>query len=157
MIVVTQAVPSYFRDTDVYHSANGTNEGFTAVDRFRIWGRPLEKRRGFVDLTIIPTDKPLFVNNIYDNPIFYGSSDISLTSTKQEVLPVTVNGQTVFALSQQPNDSTSIMAWVNGVKITSGVDYTITGPTDQIFTYIPSVSNPPLITTDTLEVWYILI
>lgn len=157
MVIVTQGVPSYFRDTEISHSANGTNEGFTALDRFRVLGRPLEKRRGKVDTVAAPTDKPVFVNNIYDDPIFFGSSDVSLTSEKQEVLPVTVNGQTVFALSMRPLDPSTVQVFLNGVKLTYGVNYTITGSTDQVLTYIPSVSNPVLLTTDTVEVFYSLI
>ena len=161
MVIVTKAVPAYFRDTDILHSASGTNEGYTAVDRYRVWGRPLEKRRGQVDVSNPPlNDRPLFINDIYDDPIFYGSSDINLTSLYQETLPITTNGQTVFALSKRPLDPTTVMAFVRGVKLVYGTDYTVSGTTDQVFTYLaipaPS-SNPPLLTTDTLEVWYALL
>ncbi len=157
MVIVTQGVPAYFRDTEISHSANGTNEGFTALDRFRVMGRPLEKRRGTVDLTSLPTDKPLFVNNIFDNPIFFGSSDPSLSSTKQEVLPVTSNGQTVFTLSMRPLDPTTVQLFVNGVKISYGTNYTVSGSTNQTLTYIVSGSNPALLTTDVVEAWYVLL
>jgi len=158
MIVVTHAMPSYFRDTDVVHSANGTNEGYTAVDRFRVWGRPLEKRRRNIDLTQIPTEPPVFVNNIYDNPIFFGSSDISLTSVKQETLPVTTNGQTAFSLSLRPVDPTTVIMWINGVKQAYGLNYTVDGITNQDLTYIPDPPTAPnLIVTDVVEVWYVLL
>jgi hypothetical protein len=158
MIIVIQGVPAYFRDTDVLHSANGTNEGFTAVDRFRIWGRPLEKRKGQVDIVNTPlNDPPLFVNNIYDDPIFFGSSDINLTSVKQEVLIVTVNGQTTFALTERPLQANTVMAFLRGIKLTYGADYTITGPTGQILNYIATTTNPILETDDTLEIWYVLL
>jgi len=158
MVIVTQATPAYFRDTDILHSANGTNEGFTALDRFRIWGRPIEKRRAQLDVsTATLTDKPLFVNNIYDDPIFYGSSDMNLASLKQELLPITVNGQTVFTLSNRPIDPTTVMLFVRGVKLVYGIDYTVGGITDQTVTYIVSGSNPPLLTTDTLEAWFMLL
>lgn len=158
MVIVTKAVPAYFRDTDVLHSASGTGEGFTAVDRFRIWGRPLEKRRGGVDTVSPPlTDRPLFLNDIYDNPTFFGSSDVNLTSLKQEKLPVTVNGQTAFTLSFRPLDPTTVIMWVRGVKLLYGTDYVVSGPTNQDLTHLsipaPS-SNPPLLTTDDVEVWY---
>jgi len=161
MVIVTRAVPSYFRDTDILHSASGTGEGFTAVDRFRVWGRPLEKRRGDVDTVSPPlNDRPLFVNDIYDDPIFYGSSDINLTSLKQETLPITSNGQTAFTLSSRPLDPTTVMMFVNGVKLKYGTDYIVGGTTDQDLTHLsipaPS-SNPPLKTTDVLEVWYALL
>lgn len=156
MVIVTQGVPTYFRDTDISHSANGTNEGFSALDRFRVLGRPLEKRRGKVDTTSVPTDKPLFVNNIFDDPIFFGSSDVSLTSSKQEVLAV-ANAQTVFALTNRPLDPTTVQVYLNGVKLAYGVNYTVTGPTNQILTYIPTLSNPPLLATDILECWYNLL
>jgi hypothetical protein len=157
MVIVTQAAPAYFRDTDVLHSADGTNEGFTALDRFRVWGRPLEKRRGKVDTSILPTDRPLFVNNIFDDPIFFGSSDISLTSVEQETLPITVNGQTILNLSLRPLDPTTVQAFVNGVKINYGTNYTVGGVTNQTLTYIVSGSNPALLTTDVFEVWYVLL
>ncbi len=161
MVIVTQAVPSYFKDTNVSHSASGTNEGFTAVDRYRLLGKPLEKRRGFVDLTIVPSGQPIFNNNIYDNPLYYGSSDVSLNAQKQETLPVTVDGQTVFTLSQRPLDPTAVMMWLNGVKMRYGVDYTVGGVSNQTVTFNPSPSNlnpdtPGLLTTDTCEFWYLL-
>lgn len=156
MIIVTQGVPTYFRDTDISHSANGTNEGFSALDRFRVLGRPLEKRRGKVDTTSVPTDKPLFVNNIFDDPIFFGSSDVSLTSSKQEVLTV-ANAQTVFALTNRPLDPITVQVYLNGIKLAYGTNYTVTGPTNQILTYIPTLSNPALLATDVLECWYNLL
>ena len=158
MVIVTRAVPAYFRDTDVLHSASGINEGFTALDRFRIWGRPLEKRRGTVDVaSSVPGEAPLFVNDIYDDPIFFGSSDIGSTSPYQEILPITSAGQTAFTLTQRPLDPVTVMAWARGVKLVYGVDYTVTGFTDQDLTYIVHAANPALLLTDTLEVWYILL
>jgi hypothetical protein len=154
MIIVTQASPAYFRENDILHSANGTNEGFTAIERYRIWGRPLEKVRDLTDLSLLPTDKPLFINDIFDNPLFFGSSDISLNSYKQEVLPVTVNGQTVFTLSARPLQPGFVQAYARGIKLTYGVDYVVSGTTNQTLTYIVSGSNPALVTTDTLEVFY---
>ncbi len=154
MFIVTQAVPSYFKETNVSHSAAGTNEGFTAVDRYRLLGKPLEKRRGFVDTNILPVPPPLFVNNIFDNPLFFGSSDISLNAQKQITLPVTSNGQISFSLPTRPLDPTAVQLFLNGIKLQSGVNYTVSGTTNQTLTYIVSLSNPPLETTDTLEVWY---
>jgi hypothetical protein len=159
MVVVTQAVPAYFRDSDIAHSASGTNEGFTAVDRYRVLGRPLEKRRGYVDTTVQPSAQPVFVNKIYDNPLFYGSSDIPLISQTQEVLPVTVIDQTTFTLSQRPLDPASVQLYLNGVKLTYGTNYTVGGVTNQTVTYLPSPPlgpNPPLETTDVVEAWYLL-
>lgn len=153
MVIVTQAIPAYFRDTDIYHSASGINEGFTAVDRFRLLGKPLEKRRGGVDTSITPSDKPLFVNRIYDNPLYFGSSDVSLSSPKQEIIPVTVAGQTIFTLGARPLDPATVQFYLNGVKQTYGVDYTVGGLTNQTLTYVP---GPPTVLTDTIELWYIL-
>lgn len=158
MLIVTQAVPAYFRDTDILHSANGTNEGFTAVDRYRIWGRPIEKRRGRLDAASVPlNDPPLFVNNIFDDPIFFGSSDINLTSALQEILPITSNGQTAFTLTERPLQANIVMAFLRGVKLAYGVDYTVSGPSSQDLTFIPSGSNPPVAIGDTFEVFYILL
>ena len=156
MFIVTQAVPSYFRETNVSHSAAGTNEGYTAIDRYRLLGKPLEKRRGFVDTSILPVPPPLFVTNIYDNPLFYGSSDVSLNSQEQVTIPVTSNGQTVLTLPKRPLDPTAVQMFLNGVKLQNGVNYTIGGTTNQTVTYIVSGSNPPLQTTDIAEFWYLL-
>ena len=156
MVIVTQAVPAYFRDTDVVHSASGANEGYTAVDRFRILGKPLEKRRGYVDTSVLPSDKPVFVNSIFDNPLLFGSSDVSLNSQKQEILPVTFNGQTLFTLSARPLDPLAVQLYLNGVKLAYGVNYTVGGTTNQTVTYIPSILVPTLFTTDLLEAWYLL-
>jgi len=158
MVIVTQGVPGYFRDTDIVHSASGAGEGFTAVDRFRLLGRPLEKKRGTVVATAatVPAAKPLFQNNVFDDPLFFGSSDVSLTSQKQELLPVTTSGQTSFSLSLRPLDPTAVQLFLNGVKLKYGIDYTVSGVTDQNVTYIPSASNPALTITDILESWYLL-
>jgi hypothetical protein len=157
MLIVTQGSPAYFRDTEVLHSANGTNEGFTAADRFRLWGRPLEKRRGGVDLSSIPGDKPLFVNAIYDDPTFFGSSDISTTSYNQSTITIASNGQTVLQLPSRPLTPQSVMVWLNGIKLTAGVNYTVSGPDGRTLTYVPTLANPELTTSDTLEVFYPLL
>lgn len=154
MLIVTQASPAYFRETEVVHSAAGHNEGYTAADRFRVWGRPLEKRRGGVDTTVVPTARPVFVNDIWDDPIFYGSSDPSTQAFRQETIAISADGQTSFpnALSDRPLDYTTVQAWLNGVKLQYGVDYTISGsPLYRDFNYL---AIPPLLTTDVLEVWY---
>lgn len=158
MVVVTQAIPSYFRDTDIVHSASGAGEGYTAVDRFRVLGRPLEKRRGGVNVGpgVVPVSKPLFENRIFDNPLFFGSSDVSLTSQKQELLAIASVGQTSFSLTLRPLDPTAVQLYLNGVKLKYGVDYTVGGVTDQTLTYVPSASNPVLQVTDVLEAWYLL-
>lgn len=151
MVIVTQAAPAYFRDSEIVHSASGANEGFTAADRYRIMGRPLEKRRGFVDMTVIPNIPPLFVNNIYDNPLFFGSSDIPTIGQKQVPITISSDGQTVFTLPVRPLDPIAVQVYLNGIKLEYGVNYTVNGTTNQTLTYIGSVSNPSLVTTDTLE------
>jgi hypothetical protein len=159
MFIVTQATPAYFRETEVVHSAAGVNEGFTAADRFRIWGKPLEKRRGGVDTTVVPVAAPIFVNDVWDDPIFFGSSDPNLTSMKQEVLPIAADGQVFFpdGLSARPLDPTTVQAWLNGVKLTYGIDYTVGGPPlNRDFTYVPTGIPPvTLVTTDLIELWYV--
>lgn len=157
MFIVTQASPSYFRGTEVIHSASGINEGFTAVDRFRIWGKPLEKNRRGVDMTVVPSAKPLFVNDVWDDPIFYGSSDPNLSSFKQEAVTVSSNGQTSFpnALSERPLDPETVQAYLNGVKLQYGTDYEIGGPPfNRDLTYM---GVPSLLTTDIIEVWYAML
>lgn len=155
MVVVTHAVPAYFRDTDILHSANGTNEGYTAVDRFRIHGRPLERRREVVNTSVLPTERPLFINRVFDDPTLFGSSDVSLVTQKQATLTVAANGQTVFALPGRPLDPATVQLFLNGVKLQYGVDYTVTGSTNQVLTY-SGVTNPTLNTNDILEVFYVL-
>ncbi len=156
MVVVTQAAPAYFRDNEIVHSASGAGEGFTAVDRFRLSGKPLEKRRGKIDLLSLPADKPLFVNKIYDDPVFYGSSDLPMITPESETLAISVLGQTAFSLSLRPLDPSTVQIFLNGVKLAYGVDYTIDGATNQDVTYL---ANPPtlpdLLVTDDLEAWYI--
>lgn len=156
MVVVTQAAPAYFRDTEIVHSASGAGEGFTAADRFRLSGRPLEKRRGRVDTSVVPADRPVFVNKIFDNPLYFGSSDVPLTAQEQEILPVLAAGDTSFTLSARPLDPAGVQLYLNGVKLAYGVNYTVGGTTNQTVTYIPSTSSPALVTTDVLEAWYIL-
>jgi len=155
MVIVTHAVPAYFRDTDIVHSAAGTNEGFTAVDRYRLLGRPLEKRRGSVDLSVQPSEKPLFINKIFDNPLFFGSSDVPPLSQKQETLAAAA-GQTAFLLTERPLDPVAVQVYLNGVKLSYGTNYTVGGVTNQNLTYIPSGTNPPLLATDVVEAWYVL-
>lgn len=156
MVVVTQAVPAYFRDTEIVHSASGAGEGFTAVDRFRLSGRPLEKRRGGVDTSARPAGRPLFVNKIFDDPLFYGSSDVPLTAQKQEVLPVPSAGATAFTLSKRPLDPAGVQLYLNGVKLAYGANYTVGGATGRDVTYIVTPSSPSLNVTDVLEAWFIL-
>jgi hypothetical protein len=156
MVVVTQAVPAYFRDSEIVHSASGANEGFTAVDRFRLLGKPLEKRRGRVDVDVLPSDKPLYVNKIFDNPLFFGSSDFTLVAMKQETVLVTVAGQTAFLLSKRPLDPTAVQMFVNGVKLQYGVDYSVNGVENKNVTYFPSPPvHPTIVLGDIVEFWYV--
>lgn len=158
MVIVTKGIPSYFRDTDILHSANGTGEGFTAMDRFRIWGRPLEKRNARIPVEgLAPNDPPLFVNDIFNDPIFFGSSDVSMTSPEQAVLAVTVPNQTNFTLPARPSDPETVQVFLRGVKLTYGTDYTVGGPTNQDLVLTGSVANPLPSPGDTLEVWYLLL
>jgi hypothetical protein len=155
MIVVTQGVPGYFRDTNIQHSANGTGEGFTALDRFRLRGKPLEKRRTQVSTTLIPSDKPLFVQSTKT-----GSGDQSQIFQKQETLAVTVNGQTAFVLTEFPLDPTAVEMFVNGIKQQFGIAYTVggIGLTNKDVTYIPNPpSVPNLIIGDICEFWYLVL
>ena len=157
LFIVTEAIPSYFRDTEVVHSITGVNEGYTAADRFRIWGRPLEKKRGGVNTSIVPSGKPVFVNNVWDDPILFGSSDLPLEANKQETLPVISDGQTTFSLSYRPLDPTTVMAWLNGNKLQYDIDYIVTGgPTYQTLIYNPTLVPPALTIKlgDILEVYY---
>lgn len=159
MLVVTHAVPAYFRDNEILHSASGLNEGYTAVERYRLLGKPLEKRRASVDLNVLPANPPLFVNKIYDNPLFYGSSDLPLVSVKQETATVTSAGQTSFSLSQRPLEPTSVQMYLNGVKLQygAGADYTVSGATNQTVTYYPSYPvHPPINLGDVVEFWYVV-
>jgi hypothetical protein len=158
MIVATNAIPAYFKETELEHSANGIGEGYSALDRFRCLGHPLEKRRGQVDLNISPTRKAIFETKITSNDKDFGSSDAALLGVVQESLTITSDGQTAFQLSNDPADVTTVMLFARGVKLTYGIDYTIGGPglNDNDITYIPSFpTNPPLVTTDTLEAWYV--
>jgi hypothetical protein len=157
MIVVTEGIPAYFRDTEIVHSANGTNEGYTALDRFRILGRPLEKRRGQIDTSVLPSNKPLFNNLVTTDPVLFGSSDVPLVTPTQFTLPVTIDGQTTFTLPSRPLDPLTVQMWVNGVKMAYGTNYTVGGPNNLTLTYIVTGSSPALITTDVVEFWYILL
>jgi hypothetical protein len=112
-----------------------------------------------VDTTVVPVAAPIFVNDVWDDPIFFGSSDPNLTSMKQEVLPIAADGQVFFpdGLSARPLDPTTVQAWLNGVKLTYGIDYTVGGPPlNRDFTYVPTGIPPvTLVTTDLIELWYV--
>lgn len=161
MVIVTEAIPAYFRKTDLIHSANGAGEGFTAIDRYRIWGRPIEKRRGEMNIDSAPiSDQPLFNNEIYDDPLFFGSSDVNPQAVKQEKLIVTTNGQTIFNLSERPLNPHSLMLFRNGNMLEQGDDYTLSGVTLQTLTIIPTAvfeDNPPLTTDEVLVAFYLVL
>jgi hypothetical protein len=65
----------------------------------------------------------------------------------QETLPTT-NGQTLFTLSETPQDSAAVEMFVNGIKQDYGTDYTASGAT---VTY----TGVSLISSDIVEFWYI--
>ena len=66
-----------------------------------------------------------------------------------EALLISTDGQTVFTLSQQPDNPSLVLVTVNGAKYTYGADFTILGTTltwqNVLF---------PLETTDCLEIYY---
>ncbi len=152
LIIITQAVPSYFRDTELSHSANGTGEGYTSVDRFRIMGRPLEKRRDSVDLSIKPVGKPLYQNKFFDNINLFGTGDVPNMPIENSLLSISNDGQTSFTLNSMPLDPNSVQLYLNGVKLTTGQDFTISGFGNMTLSYTSPIQ---LLTTDKLEVWYV--
>ena len=152
MVVVTHAIPNYFRESEVYHSASGIGEGYTAVDRYRILGKPLERKNVAIDVSLTPSPEPLFNTRIYDDPIFYGSADINTTAQESETLSVIADGQTSFTLSYRPLSSTAVQLFLNGIKLENGVSYSLSGSSYQNLTYTGSVS---LMMSDVLEAWYL--
>lgn len=71
------------------------------------------------------------------------------SSQKQETLTVSTNGQASFTLSQTPADSTAVHLYLNGIKQQYGIDYTVSNKTI-------SYTGVSLLTTDKLEVWYLI-
>jgi len=74
---------------------------------------------------------------------------ISSTSEKQETITITSPGQTIFNLTETPNDVTTVEMFVNGNKQQYGVEYSVTNTT---VTYAGPLT---LQTTDVAEFWYI--
>jgi hypothetical protein len=69
---------------------------------------------------------------------------------EQETVPVIINGQSSFNLSQQPLENDAVQMVVNGIKQQYGVDYTVSSG---IANY---TGTPALITADAVEFWYIV-
>jgi hypothetical protein len=151
MIVLTQAAPAYFRDSEIVHSASGIGEGYTAIDRYRCLGHPLEKRRTKVNIDILPTGKSLFVNKIFNDPLVWGSADLPLITQEQETIAVTSAGQTGFTLAIRPNDPTTVQMFINGVKQQYGTDYTVGSVTPTGVVYSGALT---LNTSDIVEFFY---
>jgi hypothetical protein len=67
-----------------------------------------------------------------------------------ETLPVTVNGQILFTLSENPLAATTVNMFVNGLRQSYGTDFTISGTA---VTFIsPTLS---LTTSDKVDFWYV--
>lgn len=67
-----------------------------------------------------------------------------------ETLPVTINGQTAFTLSQTPIQSSSLQMFLNGLRLQRGTDYSSSN------TSVTYTGTPPLETTDIVEFWYLV-
>jgi len=152
MVVVTQAVANYMRDTEICHSANGTGEGFTAIDRFRVTGRPLEKVLPKVNVADRPSPPALFNTRVYDNSLFYGSADVNPIAQFCEILSISVSGQTAFSLTNRPISPSAVILFLNGLKLQYGVSFSLSGPSNQTLTY---TGVETLVPTDVLEAWYV--
>jgi hypothetical protein len=158
MVVVTQASYAYMKDSDLAHSANGLNMGFTAMDVYRVMGRPLEKH-GFqitnIDLTgLKPGPRPKFQNKVYDDPIFYGSSDAPMVATYQQRMDATSDEQVEFTpLSARPTVPNTVQMFHNGVKLVYGLDYEVEGTTNQTVRYLNTAI--PMRIGDIVEFWYL--
>jgi hypothetical protein len=153
LILVTQAAPAYFKDSEIAHSANGLGMGYSAVDRYRIAGRPLERSPAKVSADVIPGAKPLFQNKIYDDPIFFGSADVPPVSTYQETV-VGTNNFTTFSITNRPISANTVQMFLNGVKLRYGTDYTVGGVNDKVVTYLSS-TVVPIVSSDVVEFWYV--
>lgn len=73
--------------------------------------------------------------------------DIPTTQQKQEKITVT-NGQTSFSLSEAPLQANATVMYINGLKQTYGVDYTISGS-------LVSYLGVALQSSDSVEFWYL--
>jgi len=69
---------------------------------------------------------------------------------RQEVVPVSIDGQTSFTLSQPTTSDSTVEMWVNGVKQAYGIDYSVVGAS---VTYTGATT---ILTTDVLEFWYVI-
>lgn len=97
---------------------------------------------------------PIFFDILRQTIAFIPASTISgggtPVDTQFELLPVTIDGQTSFALSQAPTVSINLTKlFVNGVKMARTIDYTISGTTLNFVS-----TRFSLKTTDRVEFYY---
>jgi len=109
------------------------------------------KRKIYIDgqqsdnVASAPSGSKLFSVNASDSELAWGN-----VLDQQEVVTVTVDGQTAFNLSYMPLDTTAVLMFINGIKQIYNVDYVVFG---NVVTYT-GASPSTLLTTDTVEFWY---
>lgn len=117
-------------------------------------------------IEVVKKDNVAVVNNVRSlnfvgtsvsvEPGENNQADVTIVATVdgalqvQETRAVSVNGQTVFSLSEIPIDDSAVLMFINGIKQQYGVDYLVD---NGIVTYNGS---PSLITSDIIEFWYII-
>lgn len=86
--------------------------------------------------------------DLFEKAAVFKTTSLSVNYT--EVLPITTNGQTLFALTTTSTYPTLSTLFLNGVKQRYSVDYVITG--GSVLTWLDTTTT--LSTTDLIEIYY---
>jgi hypothetical protein len=105
---------------------------------------------GGSNLTYLGTTPSLVTTDVVEVWFIVGSQLVGNNSTRQETVPVTVNGQTAFTLSEATTSNTTVEMFLNSAKMQYGTDYSVNGFN---VTYTGSI---PTQTTDVVEFWYVI-
>jgi hypothetical protein len=117
-----------------------------SIHEFAIELQTLNSNAGALDARITALENNAMLKSVYD---IDDDGRVDALDETPELLPVTVNGQTVFTLSSSPVQPALSRLTVNEQTVTYGIDYTIALTT---LTWIST--KYPLSTTDTLHIIY---
>lgn len=135
---ILSEIPSF--PNSVMMFVNGIKQTFS-IDFYILGATAIFLNNG---ITLVTTDKVDF---------YYLTSSLNGNSgnVTQENIPVLINGQTSFTLSNVPASSSSVIMFVNGVKQVQTFDYNIAG---QNITFLNNSFT--LTTADEVDFYYVI-
>lgn len=96
------------------------------------------------------------VNNVMEfwNGSIWQTVEASIDNDFIREIIVPSDGQTVFNLTNEPNDPDQVEFYIRGTQYFLGIHFTLTGPTNQVLTWTADITEFEISSTDEIVIRY---